>query len=133
MNRIDLASAIDKYRPLGGPMLPSFPVAILDNNGEIKALWFNFWIDQFDDVLHICIDTIFVMDNNTKIKKMNADIKLKIKVTEYYEPPLSKQKYFSLLEKQFTNYNKDEMMKLLSQTEIKPLLIAYETAINYVT
>lgn len=54
-------------------------------------------------------------------------------LNEYDEPPLDEQEYLSLLEKQFTNYNKDEMMKLLSQVEIKPLLIAYETAINYVT
>lgn len=120
---------------LGGTMRPSFPIAILDRNGEIKALWFNFLLnqaDEADDELTICIDTIFVMSNEMELEKTKVDIKLKIKVTECDEPPLDRQKYWLLLEKQFSNYNKDEMMKLLSQVEVEPLLVAYETAINYV-
>ncbi len=133
MNVIELKSTMAKCLILGGNMIISYPVVMMDNSGEIKALWFNFLLDENKNDLIILIKTIFIMGYDMELKKINVNIEIKTNNTECDEPPLDEQEYLSLLEKQFTNYNKDEMMKLLSQVEIKPLLIAYETAINYVT
>lgn len=133
MNMIELKSTMAKCLILGGNMIISYPVVMMDNSGEIKALWFNFLLDENKNDLIILIKTIFIMGYDMELKKINVNIEIKTNNTECDEPPLDEQEYLSLLEKQFTNYNKDEMVKLLSQVEIKPLLIAYETAINYVT
>ncbi len=133
MNMIELKSIMAKCLILDGNMIISYPVVMMDNSGEIKALWFNFLLDENKNDLIILIKTIFIMGYDMELKKINVNIEIKTNNTECDEPPLDEQEYLSLLEKQFTNYNKDEMMKLLSQVEIKPLLIAYETAINYVT
>lgn len=133
MNMIELKSIMAKCLILGGNMIISYPVVMMDNSGEIKALWFNFLLDENKNDLIILIKTIFIMGYDMELKKINVNIEIKTNNTECDEPPLDEQEYLSLLEKQFTNYNKYEMMKLLSQVEIKPLLIAYETAINYVT
>lgn len=124
MNTMELNSIIEQHRPLEA--LSSLPIAYLNNDGEVKALWFNYYLDQTDNELIIFIKSIFIMGENMELEEVKTNIQQKTKITEFDEPSLNRQEYLSSLVSQFTCYNRDEMNKLLEQAEMQPLLIAYK-------
>lgn len=124
MNTMELNSIIEQHRPLEA--LSSLPIAYLNNDGEVKALWFNYYLDQTDNELVIFIKSIFIMGENMELEEVKTNIQQKTKITEFDEPSLNRQEYLSSLVSQFISYNRDEMNKLLEQAEMQPLLIAYK-------
>lgn len=69
MNMIELKSIMAKCLILDGNMIISYPVVMMDNSGEIKALWFNFLLDENKNDLIILIKTIFIMGYDMELKK----------------------------------------------------------------
>lgn len=131
MNVIELNSIIEQYRPLEA--LSSLPIAFLGNREDLKALWFNYYLDQNEDELVISIKSIFIVNKDMEIDEMTTDMQLKTKIAEFKEPSLSRQEYLLLLENQFVSFDFNEMNKLLQQAEMQPLLIAYNAVIDYIT
>lgn len=122
---MELNSIIEQHRPLEA--LSSLPIVYLNNNGEVKALWFNYYLDQIDDELTISIKSIFTMGEDMELEEVKTNIQQNSKITEFDEPTLNRKEYFSSLASQFNCYNCDEMNKLLEHAEMQPLLIAYKT------
>lgn len=128
MNAMTLHSIIERYRPLNA--MSSLPVVHLNRSGETEALWFNFYLDQKGDEFVVFIQSVLTLSNSMAVEEMKTAIRLESKITEYDEPPLSEEEYFSSLGSQFTSFNLEEMTKLLKQAEMQPLWFAYKTAIK---
>ena len=130
MNTMELNSKIELYRPLEA--LSSLPIAYSDSDGEVKAIWFNYYLDQNDDEIIISIDSIFIVDGNMKIKESKVDLLIKSKLDAFDEPELERHEFLELLESQFINYNYEKMYELLKQAEMQPLLVAYKTVMEFI-
>lgn len=74
MDMQKLNKIIKYYRPL--PALSSLPVAVQDNNGRTKALWFNYYVNQDQNKLDILIKSIFTVGEDMKIEEILTDIEL---------------------------------------------------------
>lgn len=129
MDMRKLSAAIELRRPLAG--LSSLPFAIMGKDNQIKATWFNYYLDQENIDLKITIDTIFTMTDDFNVTEDKANVILDQKVESFDEPEIDEWEYASLLERQFKNFQAEEMLNLISKAEMQPLMVAYEFVFNY--
>lgn len=99
---------------------------IVRKNEHNHVLWFNYNLDQTDNVLHISIRNIFSVDEQLTVEDRKVNIQLSVEISECDEPEIPEEEYLASLSGLYSNFSDQKMQALLSGAEMKPLLSAYE-------
>ena len=84
MKNIELGLMIEKHRPPYA--LSSLPFVLEDIAGRVKVCWFNYYLDQCDDMFTVFIPDIYTLDKNKKIYRDNTEIKIITRSNPYKKP-----------------------------------------------
>ena len=126
MNLKEINRLMEWHRPL--TEIGSLPFLLCGEAG-ISAHWFNFFVEEGESV-SILVTKLFSTSDMVEVSSRALHCSIAIDACQCEEPSMSEAVYLKALEDLSGQFNHDEMMSLLGQTVIAPLMLVYQTVID---